>query len=52
MKAPLAVRALRNAIDLRDPQGTIVRSDKGSQPEFDQFRDADRVGVTIRSPTG
>ena len=31
MKASLAVRALRNAIRLRDPQGTIVHSDRGSQ---------------------
>ncbi len=31
MKASLAVRALRNAINLRNPQGTIVHSDRGSQ---------------------
>ena len=31
MKASLAVRALRNAIRLRDPQGTIVHSNRGSQ---------------------
>lgn len=31
MKASLAVRALRNAIRLRDPQGTMVHSDRGSQ---------------------
>jgi transposase InsO family protein len=31
MKASLAVRALRNAINLRSPQGTIVHSDRGSQ---------------------
>jgi transposase InsO family protein len=31
MKAALAVAALRNAIALRDPQGTIVHSDRGSQ---------------------
>lgn len=43
MKAPLAVRALRNAINLRDPQGTIVHSDRGSQPEFDQLHVADRL---------
>ena len=31
MKASLAVSALRNAIGLRDPAGTIVHSDRGSQ---------------------
>ena len=31
MKASLAVSALRNAISLRSPQGTIVHSDRGSQ---------------------
>jgi transposase InsO family protein len=31
MKAGLAVSALRNAIGLRDPVGTIVHSDRGSQ---------------------
>ena len=31
MKSSLAVAALRNAIILRDPQGTIVHSDRGSQ---------------------
>ena len=31
MRASLAVRALRNAIRLREPQGTIVHSDRGSQ---------------------
>jgi len=31
MKAALAVAALRNAIGLRDPTGTIVHSDRGSQ---------------------
>jgi len=31
MKSSLAVSALRNAIMLRDPQGTIVHSDRGSQ---------------------
>jgi transposase InsO family protein len=31
MKASLAVRALRNAIRLRDPQRTIIHSDRGSQ---------------------
>lgn len=31
MKASLAVRALRNAVNQRDPVGTIVHSDRGSQ---------------------
>jgi transposase InsO family protein len=31
MKASLAVRALRNAIRMRSPQGTVVHSDRGSQ---------------------
>jgi putative transposase len=31
MKADLAVSALRNAIGLRDPVGTVVHSDRGSQ---------------------
>jgi putative transposase len=31
MKASLAVSAMRNAIALRDPAGTIVHSDRGSQ---------------------
>ncbi len=31
MKASLAVAALRNAIGLRNPAGTIVHSDRGSQ---------------------
>jgi putative transposase len=31
MKASLAVAALRNAIELRQPSGTIVHSDRGSQ---------------------
>jgi len=31
MKASLAVSALRNAIALRDPCGTVVHSDRGSQ---------------------
>jgi transposase InsO family protein len=31
MTADLAVSALRNAIRLRNPQGTVVHSDRGSQ---------------------
>ena len=31
MKASLAVAALRNAVALRDPAGTVVHSDRGSQ---------------------
>ena len=37
MKASLAVRALRNAIRLRDPKGTVVHSDRGSQGEFNRL---------------
>jgi putative transposase len=36
MKASLAVAALRNAIRMRDPAGTIVHSDRGSQPGFNR----------------
>jgi putative transposase len=32
MKASLAVAALRNAIARRSPVGTVVHSDRGSQP--------------------
>jgi putative transposase len=38
MKASLAVRALRMAIDLRKPVGTIVHSDRGSQFRSKKFR--------------
>jgi transposase InsO family protein len=31
MKASLAVSALRNAVALRSPRGTVVHSDRGSQ---------------------
>jgi putative transposase len=37
MKAALAVAALRNAIGLRDPAGTIVHSDRGSQFRSNAF---------------
>lgn len=37
MKASLAVSALRNAIALRDPVGTIVHSDRGSQFRSKKF---------------
>ena len=37
MKASLAVSALRNAIALRDPAGTIVHSDRGSQFRSKKF---------------
>ena len=42
MKASLAVAALRNAVALRDPAGTVVHSDRGSQ-----FRSAN-VRRTLR----
>lgn len=37
MTADLAVSALRNAIALRDPQGTVVHSDRGSQFRSNAF---------------
>ena len=37
MTAELAVSALRNAIALRDPVGTIVHSDRGSQFRSNAF---------------
>jgi putative transposase len=49
MKASLAVRALRNAIRLRDPKGTIVHSDRGSQGEFNRpSQHLDHGGVKWR----
>jgi putative transposase len=44
MKASLAVSALRNAIRLRDPAGTVVHSDRGSQ-----FRSRKFVNVLHRN---
>jgi transposase InsO family protein len=44
MKAALAVSALRNAIGLRNPGGTIVHSDRGSQ-----FRSRKFVNVLHRN---
>jgi transposase InsO family protein len=38
MKARLVVTALRNAIVLRNPQGTIVHSDRGSQFRSKKFQ--------------
>ena len=37
MKAALAVAALRNAIGLRSPAGTVVHSDRGSQFRSNTF---------------
>jgi putative transposase len=37
MKASLAVTALRNAVGLRDPAGTVVHSDRGSQFRSKKF---------------
>jgi hypothetical protein len=34
MRASLAISALRNAIALRDPAGTVVHSDRGAQGGF------------------
>jgi putative transposase len=36
MRASLAVAAVRNAISLRTPSGTVVHSDRGSQGEFNR----------------
>jgi putative transposase len=44
MKASLAVAALRNAVGLRSPQGTVVHSDRGSQ--------TDRPSSSARLGTG
>jgi transposase InsO family protein len=38
MKASLAVSALRNAVDQRDPDGTIVHSDRGCPIPFTKIR--------------
>src|SRR3954452_460764 len=46
MKASLAVAALRNAIARRDPVGTVVHSDRGSQGGFHRSsQHLDRGGV-------
>ena len=37
MKASLAVSALHNAIALRDPDGTVIHSDRGSQRRSNAF---------------
>ncbi len=37
MEASLAVAALRHAVQLRDPAGTVVHSDRGSQFRSRQF---------------
>ncbi len=48
MKAALAVSALRNAIRLREPAGTVVHSDRGSQFRSRKFvtalRDNELIG--------
>lgn len=49
MKASLAVAALRNAIALRGPIGTIVHSDRGSQFRAGKFVRALRSGGLIGS---
>lgn len=47
MRASLAVAALRNAIALRDPRGTVVHSDRGAQFRSDAYRRLLRVhGLT------
>ena len=55
MKASLAVAALRNAIGLRGPMGTVVHSDRGSQFRSAKFvralREASLVGSMGRPGT-
>ncbi len=48
MKASLAVSALRNAITLRNPTGTVVHSDRGSQFRSNKFVNA----LHQNGPTG
>ena len=38
MKSSLAVAALRNALQLRNPSGVVVHSDRGSQFRSTKFR--------------
>jgi transposase InsO family protein len=46
-KASLAVAALRNAVALRGPAGTVVHSDRGSEYSAEAFAAAcTRLGVT------
>ena len=47
MKAALAVAALRNAIALRDPQGTIVHSDRGSQTGLNRSSQHQHVELRV-----
>jgi putative transposase len=49
MKASLAVAALRNAIGLRRPSGTVVHSDRGSQFRSAKFVRLVRVGGLVGS---
>ncbi len=47
MKASLAVAALRNAIIRRDPVGTVVHSDRGSQGRFNRSSQHRPVAGTL-----
>ena len=49
MKATLAVSALNNAVALRDPSGTIVHSDRGSQFRSKKFVKALRCNGLVGS---
>jgi transposase InsO family protein len=52
-ESALAVSALRNAIALRSPIGTIVHSDRGSQGEFNwSSQHLDRGGDACTDGTG
>jgi transposase InsO family protein len=50
MTAALAVTALRNAIALRGPAGTIVHSDRGSQFRFTRHERQRRFAATCYYP--
>ncbi len=52
MKASLAVAALRNAIGLRGPVGTIVHSDRGSQSGFNRSSQHRLVGTSVGARRG
>jgi len=47
MKASLAVAALRNAIGLRSPAGTVVHSDRGSQTGLNRWSQHRLVRPTV-----
>lgn len=50
MKASLAVSALHNAIALREPVGTVVHSDRGSQGVFNRSKQQLLLGLSLAGP--